>query len=546
MAETKSCSTWVRSPARSRPWSTNTQVSRSPMARCTRAAATAESTPPDSPQIARPSPICVADPLDLLLDDRRRRPLRLDAGDVAQEPAQHLLAVRRMRDLRVVLDAGEAALDVFEAGDLGAVGGGRDDRALRGLGDAVVVAHPRGLVRGQAGVQDTAVTGDADLGAAELADAGRLDDAAERAGQQLVAVADAEHRDAGFGELRVHARRAFGVHARRAAGEDDGRGVLREDLFGGRAVRRRPRSRSVPRGRAGRSAARTAPRSPRREPDRWGWAPEDLLASGGIPLHRPRWAGSPRDSGPSLSSIAAYGARYGCELDEGTDRPARLPLERAGAPEARGAHRRRVLLGAGRGLLDRAAARSPTTNPARGPFTIDFAFPEPTPPPVTTIAWRLDHILVGVLGMRIGVALRRRADDLRRLPLPGDGRRSAVPARQATTRSGSKASSRLDDDALARPCGPAEGPYAEYPMATLVLHIHREMIHHCAEVLLLRDLYRSRPGNARPGCGRVGNLGAVTPSHRRPDSPVSRAAPPGARRRGGSRACSTDSAHQPA
>jgi hypothetical protein len=29
-------------------------------------------------------------------------------------------------------------------------------------------------------------------------------------------------------------------------------------------------------------------------------------------------------------------------------------------------------------------------------------------------------------------------------------------------------------------------------MATLVLHIHREMIHHCAEVLLLRDLYRSR------------------------------------------------------
>jgi hypothetical protein len=35
-----------------------------------------------------------------------------------------------------------------------------------------------------------------------------------------------------------------------------------------------------------------------------------------------------------------------------------------------------------------------------GVFTIDFAFPEPDPPPVTTIAWRMGHIIVGVLGIR--------------------------------------------------------------------------------------------------------------------------------------------------
>ncbi len=40
------------------PWSTNTQVSRSPSARWTISAATDESTPPDRPQIARPSPTC--------------------------------------------------------------------------------------------------------------------------------------------------------------------------------------------------------------------------------------------------------------------------------------------------------------------------------------------------------------------------------------------------------------------------------------------------------------------------------------------------------
>lgn len=41
--------------------------------------------------------------------------------------------------------------------------------------------------------------------------------------------------------------------------------------------------------------------------------------------------------------------------------------------------------------------------------------------------------------------------------------------------------------------GEAEGPYSRYPFLALVLHINREAIHHGAEVLLLRDLYRSRP-----------------------------------------------------
>jgi hypothetical protein len=50
----------------------------------------------------------------------------------------------------------------------------------------------------------------------------------------------------------------------------------------------------------------------------------------------------------------------------------------------------------------------------------------------------------------------------------------------------------LDADGLARPCGPAEGPFAEYPMASLVLHINREVIHHGAEISLLRDLYLNR------------------------------------------------------
>ncbi|MFN2319740.1 MAG: hypothetical protein ABR500_08675 [Dermatophilaceae bacterium] len=35
-----------------------------------------------------------------------------------------------------------------------------------------------------------------------------------------------------------------------------------------------------------------------------------------------------------------------------------------------------------------------------GEWLIDFAYPEPEPAPVTSIAWRLGHAIVGVLGMR--------------------------------------------------------------------------------------------------------------------------------------------------
>lgn len=47
----------------------------------------------------------------------------------------------------------------------------------------------------------------------------------------------------------------------------------------------------------------------------------------------------------------------------------------------------------------------------------------------------------------------------------------------------------LSEHDLAQPCGPAEGPWGNRPMIDLVLHIHRELIHHLAEVALLRDLW---------------------------------------------------------
>lgn len=133
-----------------------------------------------------------------------------------------------------------------------------------------------------------------------------------------------------------------------------------------------------------------------------------------------------------------------------------------------------------------------------GDFTIDFAFPEPVPPPVTTIAWRLAHVIVGVLAMRNAAHFGGPATDYDSFPYAGRAQ-TALEQLDAAHHRWIEGVRGLDAGALARPVGPAEGPYAEYPMAALVLHIHREVIHHGAEVLLLRDLYRAhRSAWARP------------------------------------------------
>jgi hypothetical protein len=127
-----------------------------------------------------------------------------------------------------------------------------------------------------------------------------------------------------------------------------------------------------------------------------------------------------------------------------------------------------------------------------GAFAQDFARPAPDPAPVTTIAWRLSHLLVGVFGVRVASHFGGDPVDYAAYDYPGDaatalGRLDAVYAAWiAGVRS-------LGPDDLTRPCGPAEGPYAEASMTALVLHINREALHHGAEIALLRDLFRWRP-----------------------------------------------------
>ena len=123
-----------------------------------------------------------------------------------------------------------------------------------------------------------------------------------------------------------------------------------------------------------------------------------------------------------------------------------------------------------------------------GDFTIDFAHPEPTPAPLTTIAWRIGHVVVGVLGARWHSHFGGPPHDYMTHTFPGDaaGGLAQLDRTYAGWIEGVRG---LDAAALAAPVGPAEGHWADASMATLVLHINREVIHHGAEMCLLRDLY---------------------------------------------------------
>jgi hypothetical protein len=132
--------------------------------------------------------------------------------------------------------------------------------------------------------------------------------------------------------------------------------------------------------------------------------------------------------------------------------------------------------------------RGTSPAPGSGAFTIDWAWPEPVPAPVTTIAWQLAHVIVGCLAMRNASHFGRAPVDYHGFAYAGS---AAEALRQLDDelrvwRDGVRS---WDDADLLEPCGPAEGPFADHPRAALVLHIQRELIHHLAEVSLLRDLY---------------------------------------------------------
>lgn len=126
-----------------------------------------------------------------------------------------------------------------------------------------------------------------------------------------------------------------------------------------------------------------------------------------------------------------------------------------------------------------------------GEWLIDWNLPEPETGPVTSIAWRMAHITVGVLGLRVHNHFGGPEADYLTWSYAGSAHEALAQLDEAYAAwvAGVRG---LTAETLERPIGPSEGPFAEFPMRDLVLHINREMIHHLAEIALLRDLWANR------------------------------------------------------
>ena len=164
---------------RSRPWSTNTQVSRSPIARWISAAATDESTPPDKPEQHVVAADLRADRRDRLADVVVHVPVVAAAADVVREAREDRRALLRVRDLGMELHARRSRRDSSAIAAIAHASDDADQReSRRQRGDLVAVAHPhveQAVAFGVAPVLDVAeqrrMAARAHFGVAELAHA---------------------------------------------------------------------------------------------------------------------------------------------------------------------------------------------------------------------------------------------------------------------------------------------------------------------------------------------------------------------------------------
>jgi hypothetical protein len=115
---------------------------------------------------------------------------------------------------------------------------------------------------------------------------------------------------------------------------------------------------------------------------------------------------------------------------------------------------------------------------------------------VPTIAWRLDHLAHAVWPVPTSKTTGAEFaagwfDHAARPPFP-TGAADAVAELSRRWAGVADRVAAFTDDELFAPLGAVAGPFAEANLLGLVLHIADELIHHAAEVALLRDLYAHR------------------------------------------------------
>lgn len=138
------------------------------------------------------------------------------------------------------------------------------------------------------------------------------------------------------------------------------------------------------------------------------------------------------------------------------------------------------------------AAGAWTVRARDGGWAADWADPDPDPVPasVTTIAWRCWHIAVDCLDSYSARLFGRRGTGLDGTAWVADWATASTLLADSWSVFRTGVGTWTDADLLVT-LGDAWGPFANHSRLDLVLHALREVVHHTAEIALLRDLYRA-------------------------------------------------------
>ena len=139
--------------------------------------------------------------------------------------SEDLAPVRRVRHFRMKLQAEHLRGAILNGGVSRVLRDGHGFEASRQLRQLVPVRIPDLQGLRQAGEEGAAAVFDSERAFAVFALLARLDLPAEILGQELEAVANAQHRNAELEDGAVRQRRLLGIDARRAAGQDDALGL---------------------------------------------------------------------------------------------------------------------------------------------------------------------------------------------------------------------------------------------------------------------------------------------------------------------------------
>jgi hypothetical protein len=123
-----------------------------------------------------------------------------------------------------------------------------------------------------------------------------------------------------------------------------------------------------------------------------------------------------------------------------------------------------------------------------GSAVADWADPDPVPAPVTTIAWRLWHIAVDCLDSYSTRVFDRSGTGLEGTAWVADVATGLVLLDRAWQVFVAGLAD-VGPDGLFRLLGEGWGQFADSTILALALHAQREVVHHGAEIGLLRDLY---------------------------------------------------------